>query len=134
MRLAASRACRDRPGVGRGVRLLAGALTLLGWSAAAEARPLPDRMQVERAVNAWYACHVDRECAGMPAYGRRLTRSRCYRLPVEEGYPGRILCVFSGVDTVAGRPPSRFRNDCAYLMPTRRSWQVSSIPDADVCE
>jgi hypothetical protein len=109
------------------------ASVLLGWASAADARPLPDRAQVERAVNAWYACHVYRECAGMPAYRRRLTRSRCYRLPVEEGYPGRILCVFSGVDTVGGRPPSRFRNDCVYLMPTRRSWRVSSIPDADVC-
>ena len=131
---AASKACPTRPGMGGGVRLLAGALALLGWSAAAEARPLPDRAQVERAVNAWYDCRAGQDCAGMPAHNLRLTRSRCYPLPAEEYNPGRILCVFSGVETVSGRPPRRFRNDCVYIMPTRRSWRVSSIPDADVCE
>ncbi|HYD13388.1 MAG TPA: hypothetical protein VEC11_11125 [Allosphingosinicella sp.] len=110
------------------------AAALFLWSGAAEARRLPDRAQVERAVNAWFACRAGPDCAGWPAYRRQLTRSRCYRLPGEEAYPGRILCIFSGVDHREGRPASPFRNDCAYLMPTRRGWQVSSIPDADVCE
>lgn len=114
--------------------LLAVASTLIGWTSASEVRRLPDRTQVERAVNAWHSCRTGPDCTGTAAFRRQLTRSRCNRLLADEFHPGRILCIFSGVDRRAGRPGSPFRNDCAYLMPTRRGWEVSSIPDADVCE
>lgn len=108
------------------------ALVLLGDAAAAEARRLPHRAVVERAVNAWFACRPGQDCHDLPSFHRRLTSSRCQRLgdPV---YPGRILCVFSGFNLEGRRRPVRFRNDCVYLMPIRRGWVVSSIPDADMC-
>ena len=109
------------------------ALALLGAPTAAEARRLPDRPQVERAVNAWFACRPGQDCRGWPGFHRRLTGPRCYRLQ-DPGYPGRILCIFSGLNLTGGQRPVRFRNDCVYLMPIRRGWVVSSIPDADMCE
>lgn len=109
-------------------------LALLNWAVPAEARRLPDRGQVERAVNAWHGCRAGRDCAGVPAPHRRLTRSRCFRLPRDDTYPGRILCTFSGIQDIAGRPAAPFRGECAYLMPTGRGWEVSAIPDADMCE
>ena len=110
------------------------ALALFGWTSAAEARRLPNRAQVEIAVNAWFACPAGTiECG--PPFRRRLSRSHCMRLPADNGIPGRILCLFSGVTIGGGAPTSRFRNDCVYMMPARRrGWRVSSIPDADVCE
>lgn len=110
------------------------ALALLGWAASADARAMPNRAQIERAVNAWFACHTGPDCTGYPAFRRRLTSARCIRLPWDQTHPGRILCLFSGVDSQQGRPDSRFRNDCVYMMPNRRGWEVSSIPDADLCE
>ncbi len=108
----------------------------LGWAADAEARRLPPGPAVvARAVDHWYACYVDSDCSGSRSVHRRLTSLRCQRRPVEEGYPGRILCLFSGYRIVGNlRRPEHFRRDCAYLMPIRRGWLVSSIPDADVCE
>lgn len=109
------------------------ALALLGWTSAAEARRLPDRAQVEQAVNAWFACAAGAECG--PPFRRQLSQSRCLRLPPDNGIPGRILCLFSGMNIGGGAPTSRFHNDCVYMMPDRRGgWRVSSIPDADVCE
>src|SRR5690242_5658238 len=98
----------------RGLCLLS-ALALLAAPAWAEARQLPGRADVERAVNAWFSwttCGAGRDCRGVPRFHRRLTSNRCYRLPPGDGEPGRILCVFSGVDTIGRRPPRRFRNDC----------------------
>jgi hypothetical protein len=110
---------------------LSASALLLAWSPAAEARSLPDRAQVERAVNLWFACRGGAEC-GSPVR-RRLTRSRCRRLPVDQLNPGRILCVFSGVNLSGGGRPGQFRGDCVYLVPARRGWRVSSFPDADMC-
>jgi hypothetical protein len=110
-------------------RLLLPALALLGWSSGAEARRMPDRAQVARALDAWFACRPVETCRGISPLHFRLTTSHCIRLPWDEAHPGRILCTFSGADTARGRRPNRFRNECIYLMPTRRSWEVSSIPD-----
>jgi len=109
------------------------ALALFGWPAGAEARQLPGRAEVERAVNAWFDCGPGEDCRGRPAFHRRLTRSRCMRLGRDEAHPGRILCIFSGFNLRGGQRPQLFRDDCAYLMPVRRGWVVSSIPDEDMC-
>lgn len=109
------------------------ALGLLLWAQGAEAQRLPTRAQVESAVNAWFACHAGTDC-GEP-FRRRLSRSRCLRQPRDRDHPRRILCLFSGVNIGGGAATTHFRNDCVYMMPNRNGrWQVSSIPDADVCE
>lgn len=113
---------------------LLSAVALFGWTVGAEARRLPNRAQVEIAVNAWFACPAGTAECG-PPFRRRLSRSHCLRLPPDNGIAGRILCLFSGINIGGGAPTSRFSNDCVYMMPARRrGWRVSSIPDADVCE
>lgn len=116
------------------ISYLVPALALFCWTVPADAQRLPDRAQVERAVNAWHGCPAAHDCAGVPASYRRLTWSRCLRLPHDGINPGRILCTFSGTLRVAGRPATPFRGECVYLMPARRGWAVSAIPDADLCE
>ena len=86
--------------------LLVAGSVLLGWTSAGEARRLPDRAQVERAVNAWFVCAAGAEC-GQP-FRRRLTQSRCLRLPPDNGIPGRILCMFSGSTLAGARRPAAF--------------------------
>jgi len=113
------------------VRILLSALALTGWAGAAEAQPVPGRGEVEAAVNRWFACGTGADCRSL--LRRRLTSARCQRLPVDPANPGRILCVFSGADFRGGRVVSRFRDDCAYLVPDRRGWRVSALPDADIC-
>jgi hypothetical protein len=120
-------------GMKRSLCLLS-ALALAAAPSAAEARQLPGRAEVERAVNAWDACRAGADCRGLPSTHRRLTSSRCYRQGWDPTYPGRILCEFSGFNLTGGRRPVRFHNDCVYLMPIRRGWIVSSVPDADMCE
>lgn len=110
------------------------ALTMLAVPSAARARQLPGRAELERAVNAWFACRPGQECRGLPSFHRRLTSGQCQRLGWDPGYPGRILCMFSGFNLTGGRRPQRFHNDCVYLVPVRRGWIVSSIPDAAMCE
>jgi hypothetical protein len=108
-------------------------LALLGWPAGAEARRLPTRAQVERAVDAFFACRV--ECGGLRPFHRRLTSARC---SPDDGQRGRVMCAYSGYniggDNIRGarRPPQRFRHDCAYLMPARRGWVM--IGAAEFCE
>lgn len=109
------------------------ALALTGWAAPAAAQQrLPTRAQVEAAVNAWFACPAGTECSD--ALRRRLTASRCQRLPSDSSNAGRILCTFSGMNVGGNVASTRFRNDCVYMMPAPRGgWRVSAIPDADMC-
>jgi hypothetical protein len=110
------------------------ALLLAAPAPAAAARPLPGRAVIERELNNWYACNVYQECTGRRTFHRRVTSAHCVRLPPGYPNPGQILCFFSGVDTARGQRPRRFRQDCLYFKPVRRSWVAAYGPDADVCE
>lgn len=103
----------------------------LAVPAAAGARPLPGRAQVEAALNAREACGG----CDTPPLRYRLGRARCLRLPPDPYYPGRILCRYAGTARRGSDAAVRFDGDCAYLRPARRrGWRVDAYPDADMCE
>jgi len=103
----------------------------LAPAAAAAARPLPGRAQVEAALNAHETCRGT-DC--IPPLRYRLTGARCLRLPADPYCPGRILCLYSGSVRRGRDAAVRFRGDCAYFRPDRRSWRLDAHPDADMCE
>ena len=126
-----SRAEESIVGVMRKAWSLVAVLALLAVPGAAESRRLPTRAQLERALNAFFACTAAMDCRDVLPFRRRLTSSRCYP---DDGTRGRVLCIFSGYNVGGNRiRPARFRHDCAYLMPSRRGWVMIGSPDADLC-
>lgn len=110
------------------------ALALLGWPAGAEARQLPTRVQIERALNMHEACRGAGNMACDSPLHYRIGSSRCFDLE-DPNNPGRILCRYAA--TVSGReaPPSHLPHDCAYFRRDAAGiWRVDAYPDADMCE
>lgn len=115
--------------------LLLACACALGLPAAAQARPLPGRAQVEAALNAYWDCPGGAHSPCYPPLRYRLTRARCLRLPPDPYYPGRILCRYAGTARRGRDAAVRFDGDCAYFRPDRRrGWRVDAYPDADMCE
>jgi len=119
-------------------RLLLAAIPI-GLSAAfgcapAEAAALPDRAQVQAALDAWLACPDPSEPSCRPPPHIVLSASRCWPdLPGPER-AGRVICLFSGVASGGSETPTPIDKNCVYLAPdSAGTWRFIAIVDEDIC-
>jgi len=105
-----------------------------GGTVPTEAATLPDRGQVQTALDAWLACPDQSEPSCRPPPHIVLSASRCWPdLPGPER-AGRVICLFSGLVSGGSGPATRIDKNCVYLAAdSAGTWRFVAIVDEDIC-
>lgn len=108
-------------------------LAAAAGSTAADAAALPDRAQVQAALDAWLACADPSEsrCRLQPRIV--LSAARCWPDLPGLGREGRVICLFSGLVSGGGESARRLDKTCVYLGPEGDAWRFVAIVDNDIC-
>ena len=101
--------------------------------APARAAPLPDRVQVQAALDAWLACSDPPEPSCRPPAHIVLSASRCWPDLGGPGREDRVVCLFSGLAAGGAEPATRIDGDCVYLRREAGVWRFVGFLDDDIC-
>ena len=104
-------------------------------AATARTPALPDRAQVQAALDLWMACADPTEAGCRPPPHIMLSASHCWPdLPGLER-AGRVVCRFSGRVSGGTGPATRAEGDCVYLARNPAgAWRFVGFLDWDICE
>lgn len=101
--------------------------------APARAAALPDRAQVQAALDGWLACPDPSEPACQPPPRLALSALRCWPDLPGPGREDRVICLFSGQVLGGQGPVRRLDKTCVYLRREAGVWRFVAIVDDDIC-